>query len=235
LKVLVIIPAYNEEESLPGVLRNLSALDPLPDVLVVDDGSTDNTREAAAVHGVKVISLPFNLGIGCAVQTGYLYAQKHNYDIAVQVDADGQHSPRDIPRLLDALVKSEADIVVGSRFLADSGAYDCSLPRRAGIFYFSWLLSAIMGRRITDPTSGFRAANKKVISLFAKEYPPDYPEVDSLVLLWKNGFFSNEIPVKMASRQGGRSSISFLKAFYYMVKVTLSVGIHLLRKSEPNP
>lgn len=233
MKVLIIIPAYNEEDSLPSVLDNLSRLDLALDVLVVDDGSSDNTRNAAMQHNAKVISLPFNLGIGGAVQTGYIYAREHGYDAAVQVDADGQHSPQDIPNLLEELQKCEADIVGGSRFLPGSGSYACSLPRRMGIFYFSWLLSLVLRHRVTDPTSGFRAANKKAISLFAQDYPSDYPEVDSLVMLCRSGLSSMEVPVKMESRQGGRSSISFFGAFYYMIKVTLSIGIQLLRSSEP--
>ncbi|MBI5014189.1 MAG: glycosyltransferase family 2 protein [Deltaproteobacteria bacterium] len=235
LKVLAIIPAHNEQEALPGVLRAFREHVPSIDVLVVDDGSRDRTAEVAASLGARVVSLPFNLGIGGAVQTGYLCARDQAYDVAVQVDADGQHDPREIPKLLEPLVSGAADLVGGSRFLGASPAYRSSLARRAGILYFSWLLSAILRRRVTDPSSGFRAAGPRAIRLFAEKYPTDYPEVDSLVLLWRSALRSVEVPVRMDQRMGGRSSISALRAFYYMVKVTLSIGIHLLRRVEAAP
>lgn len=232
MRVLAIIPAHNEEEALPGVLRALRAYAPEIDVLVVDDGSRDGTAAVAAAEGVRVVRLPFNLGIGGAVQTGYLFARDHGYDVAVQVDADGQHDPQEISKLLQPLASGSADLVGGSRFLQTSSEYRSSLPRRMGILYFSWLLSAILGRRVTDPSSGFRAAGSRAIRLFAEKYPTDYPEVDSLVLLWKQALRSVEVPVRMDQRQGGQSSISALRALYYMIKVTLSIGIHLLRRSE---
>lgn len=233
--MLAIIPAYNEEAALPGVLEAFAARAPGVDVLVVDDGSTDRTAQVAAAGGARVVSLPFNLGIGGAVQTGYLYARERGYDVAVQVDGDGQHDPGEIRVLLPGLGDGRADLVAGSRFLADSPPYRSSLPRRAGILYFSWLLSPILGRRVTDPSSGFRAAGRRAIALFAERYPSDYPEVDSLVLLWKHGLRSAEVPVGMAQRQGGHSSISWPRAVYYMIKVTLSIAVHLLRRSGRKP
>ncbi|GAB4257115.1 MAG: glycosyltransferase family 2 protein [Deferrisomatales bacterium] len=229
MKVLAILPAYNEAESLPKVLASFRSL-PFPvDVLVVDDGSKDRTARVAREHGARVVSLPFNLGIGGAVQTGYLYAKENGYDAAVQVDADGQHDPQEIHRLLEPLSRGEADFVAGSRFLNGSSPYPVSLPRRMGICYFSWLLTALLRTRVTDPTSGFRAGNRQVILLFAEEYPTDYPEVETLVLLHRNGLRTAEVPVRMAPRQGGQSSISFGRAAYYMVKVTLGVFVQMIR------
>lgn len=227
-RVLAILPAYNEEESLGAVLAALGHAAPGIDVVVVDDGSRDRTREVARAAGVQVLALPFNLGIGGAVQTGYQYARDRGYDVAVQVDADGQHLPSELSKLLEPLARGEADLVAGSRFAA-GGAYPSSLPRRAGIWYFAWLLTAVLGRRVTDPTSGFRAANRRVIDLFAGEYPTDYPEVDSLVLLHRRGLRSREVPVTMAPRQGGKSSISWFRSLYYMAKVSLSVVIQVVR------
>ncbi len=227
-RVLAILPAYNEEESLGAVLAALGHAAPGIDVVVVDDGSRDRTREVARAAGVQVLALPFNLGIGGAVQTGYQYARDRGYDVAVQIDADGQHLPSELSKLLEPLARGEADLVAGSRFAA-GGAYPSSLPRRAGIWYFAWLLTAVLGRRVTDPTSGFRAANRRVIDLFAGEYPTDYPEVDSLVLLKRRGLRSMEAPVTMAPRQGGKSSISWFRSLYYMAKVSLSVVIQVVR------
>ncbi|MBI5014207.1 MAG: glycosyltransferase family 2 protein [Deltaproteobacteria bacterium] len=229
MKVLAIVPAYNEEASIAAVVEALGRVRPPLDVVVVDDGSSDATAEVARAAGARVLSLPFNLGIGGAVQTGYLYARDNGYDVAVQVDGDGQHDPAEIPNLLAPLSEGTAEVVGGSRFLGRRSTYRASVARRLGIFYFAWVLSALFRRSVTDPTSGFRAANRRAIELFADEYPTDYPEVDSLVLLWRNGLRSLEVPVEMASRQGGQSSISWPRAVYYMIKVTLSIGVHLLR------
>lgn len=179
-----------------------------------------------------VVALPFNLGIGGAVQTGYRYAREHGYDAAVQVDGDGQHDPAEIPKLLEPIRRGEADLVAGSRFVPGAAVYRGSVPRRVGSLHFAWLLSAILRRPVTDPTSGFRAAGRRAMALFAEDYPTDYPEVDSLVLLWKNGLRSVEVPADMVPRRGGVSSISPRRALYYMVKVTLSVVVQLLRRGK---
>jgi hypothetical protein len=228
-RTLIIIPAFNEEESLPGVLEDLRNHFPEGDVLVVDDGSEDRTAEIARSAGVAVARLPFNLGIGGAVQTGYRYAQKGNYDVAVQFDGDGQHVAAEIGKLLDALSRGGADIVVGSRFLAP-GDYRPSFFRRIGIWIFSRVLSAIIRMPVTDTTSGFRAANRRVIDFCSRTYPEDYPEVESLVLLHRAGMRIAETSVRMRDRTGGRSSITPVRSMYYMVKVLLAVFIDLLKK-----
>jgi glycosyltransferase involved in cell wall biosynthesis len=229
MKTLVIVPAYNEEESLPGVIQDLRNHLPDVDILVVDDGSRDRTVHAAREAGVLIVSLPFNLGIGGAMQTGYVYAWQHGYDIAVQFDADGQHMAEEIHTLLDVIGSGRADIVVGSRFLSP-GEYRPSVFRMIGIWIFSTTLSAILGMKVTDTTSGFRVANRKVIKFFAERYPEDYPEVESLVLLHRSGMTIEEVSVRMRGRTGGRSSITPIRSVYYMIKVLLAVFIDLLKK-----
>ena len=228
-KILIIIPAYNEEQSLPGVMEDLHVHVPDADVLVVDDGSRDRTCELARLAGVKVARLPFNLGIGGAVQTGYQYARNHDYDIAVQFDGDGQHMAVEIGALLDSLRKGNADIAVGSRFLR-RGDYRPPVFRKVGIWIFSTILSAILGVKVTDTTSGFRASNRRVIEFFARSYPEDYPEVESLVLLHRAGLTIEEVPVLMRDRTGGSSSITPIRSVYYMIKVLLAVFIDLMKK-----
>ena len=228
-RTLIIIPAFNEEESLPGVIQDLRTHFPEGDVLVVDDGSRDRTAAIARAAGVRVASLPFNLGIGGAVQTGYRHAQKEGYDVAVQFDGDGQHLAAEIGKLLDTLAQGSADIAVGSRFLA-AGEYRPPVFRRIGIWIFSRVLSAIIGMPVTDTTSGFRAANRRVIDYFSRSYPEDYPEVESLVLLHRAGMLIRETPVQMRDRTGGRSSITPVRSAYYMIKVLLAVFIDLLKK-----
>jgi glycosyltransferase involved in cell wall biosynthesis len=228
-KILIIVPAYNEEDSLPGVIRDLGAHFPEGDILVIDDGSRDRTAAIAQEAGVRFVRLPFNLGIGGAVQTGYRYALQHGYDTAVQFDGDGQHVAAEIPALLGQLGSGRADLVVGSRFL-DRGAYRPSFFRRVGIWIFSRTLSAIIGAPVTDTTSGFRAANARVISFFSRGYPEDYPEVESLVLLHRAGMRIEETPVTMRDRTGGKSSITPVRSAYYMIKVLLAVFIDLLKK-----
>jgi len=228
-KILIIIPAYNEEECLPGVMQDLRSHAPNADILVVDDGSRDRTAEVARQTGVKVASLPYNLGIGGAMQTGFQYARNNGYDIAIQFDGDGQHMAAEIEILLDPLQKGRADIVIGSRFLK-RGDYRPSFFRRIGISIFSTVLSAIMGIPVTDTTSGFRAVNSRVIEFFARVYPEDYPEVESLVLLHRAGMTIAEVPVRMRDRTGGRSSITPIRSVYYMIKVLLAVFVDLLKK-----
>ena len=229
MKTLIIIPAYNEEESLAGVIRDIRDHVPGADILVVNDGSRDGTARVARAFGVPVLDLPFNLGIGGAVQSGYLYARKHQYDIAVQFDGDGQHCACEVLKLLVPLQRGEADLVIGSRFLMP-GDYRAPFLRRAGIYVFSFVLSTILRSRVTDTTSGFRAANKDVLDFFSRLYPEDYPEVEALVLLHKQGLRIAEIPVSMRERTGGKTSITASRSVYYMIKVLLAVIIDLLKK-----
>lgn len=228
-KTLIIVPAFNEEASITGVIEDLRSHFPEGDVLVVDDGSRDRTADTARAAGVKVVRLPFNLGIGGAVQTGYRYARKNDYDVAVQFDGDGQHLASEIRSIVDPLASGRADIVVGSRFL-DRGDYQPSVARKIGIWIFSQVLSTIIGMPLTDTTSGFRAANRRAIEYFSGDYPEDYPEVESLVLLHRMGMRIEEAAVRMRDRTGGRSSITPVRSAYYMVKVLLAVFIDLLKK-----
>lgn len=229
MMILIIVPAYNEEKSLPGVIQDINDHAAYADVLVVDDGSRDETARLAASLGVNVLSLPFNLGIGGAMQAGYLYADRQGYDIAVQFDGDGQHKAGEIEKLLGPITSGSADIVAGSRFLIPGG-YQAPLSRKIGMLIFSFLLSRILGTHVTDTTSGFRAANRRVIEYFARHYPEDYPEVETLVLLHKKHFRITEVPVLMCERTGGRSSITAVRSVYYMVKVLLAILVDLLKK-----
>jgi len=229
MNLLIIVPAYNEEASLPGVIQDLREHVPAADVLVVNDGSSDATALVARKLGVPVLDLPFNLGIGGAMQAGYLYAERNAYDIAVQFDGDGQHLASEIKKLLDPLEAKQADLVVGSRFLA-IGGYKAPVFRKMGIGIFSFVLSRILGTTVTDSTSGFRAANRRVIEFFAHTYPDDYPEVEALVLLHKVGLRMAEVPVAMRGRTGGRSSITPIRSLYYMTKVLMAIFIDLMKK-----
>ncbi len=229
MKVLIIVPAYNEEKSLPGVVRDLEKHAAYADVLVVDDGSRDATARIAGELGVTVLRLPFNLGIGGAMQAGYLYADRRGYEVAVQFDGDGQHLASEIDALLGPIREGTADLAVGTRFL-NQGGYRAPLFRRMGIGVFSLVLSAILGMRMTDTTSGFRAANRKVIDFFSRGYPDDYPEVESLVLVHKRRLRIAEVPAQMRQRVTGKSSITPLRSVYYMVKVLLAVLVDLLKK-----
>ena len=216
--VLVIIPAYNEEQS---ILQTVALLKQSShyDYIVVNDGSIDQTQTILSNEDIESITLPINLGIGGAMQTGYKYAKRNCYEYAIQLDADGQHNPSDLDLLVNAIQETGADMVIGSRFYQKTN-YRGALSRRAGIFYFYALLKLISGVRITDPTSGYRIVNRRVIELFAKEYPVDYPEVEVLAKLAKKGYKLQEIKVEMNIRQGGSSSITHVKACYYIVKVT---------------
>ncbi len=234
-RVLVIVPAYNEEAALGAVLQHLRETLPQYDTLVVDDGSLDNTaRVAESVPGVKLVSLPINLGIGGAMQTGFKYALRHGYDIAVQCDADGQHPVTDIPRLVEFVEQGRADLAIGSRYVADT-RYQPSFSRRVGKSLLSRLVDAVMGGGITDTTSGFRAANRAAFSLFARHYPEDYPEPEALVILYRAGLTAAEIPVEMHERQGGVTSITPHRAAYYIVKVALAIVLDLFRKFAKAP
>jgi len=229
MRILIIVPAYNEETSLPGVMEDLKKHIPSAEVVVVNDGSRDATARIARDLGVKVLDLPFNLGIGGAVQAGYIYAERRGYDIAVQFDGDGQHVGLEIRKLLRPLEDGSADIVIGSRFLVP-GAYKAPLFRSLGIRIFSFTLSRILTTVVTDSTSGFRAANRKAIEFFARMYPDDYPEVESLVLAHKVHLKIIEVAVSMRERTGGKSSITPLRSAYYMTKVLMAIFIDLLKK-----
>jgi glycosyltransferase involved in cell wall biosynthesis len=228
MKILIIIPAYNEEESLPGVIRDLRK-HAGGHILVVNDGSRDKTARVAREMGVQVLNLPFNLGIGGAVQAGYRYALQRDYDAAIQFDGDGQHCACELKKILRPLEQGEADLVIGSRFL-EPGLYKAPFMRRMGMHIFSFVLSRILSSPVTDTTSGFRAGNKRVIEFFSRTYPEDYPEVESLVLLHKRGLRISEVPVCMRERTGGRTSITPIQSLYYMVKVLLAVFIDLVKK-----
>lgn len=234
MKCLVIIPAYNEAENIRDLLTRIKNLkDPQIDMLVINDKSTDETSEICDDEGVKVINLPCNLGIGGAVQTGYKYAKKNLYDIAIQVDGDGQHNPEYIHELIKPILLNEADMSIGSRYINKQGFQSTRL-RRIGIGYFSKLLQIVINNKITDPTSGFRACNSKIIETFSVHYPTDYPEPESIVTVHRKGFKVKEVPVIMNERIGGVSSITSLKSVYYMVKVSFAIIFDVLRGNSSN-
>jgi glycosyltransferase involved in cell wall biosynthesis len=228
-RILAIVPALNEEGSIRKVVEEILEIRPRIDVVVIDDGSTDSTARQARSAGAEVIVLPFNLGIGGAVQTGFRYAEAKKYEIAVQVDGDGQHRPDQIPVLLDVLEKENADVTIGSRFIEARG-YTTSRIRHVGVRVFFLVNSLLLGKRITDNTSGFRAYNRKTIEFFAKHYPQDYPEPESVVILALNGFRIAETSVTMREREHGHSSISAFRAVYYMIKVLLAIFMDLFKE-----
>jgi glycosyltransferase involved in cell wall biosynthesis len=230
MKYLIIIPAYNEADTIVAVIDSLADLDRDLDILVINDGSKDDTVDhARAGNRAKVVDLACNLGIGGAVQTGILYAVRHNYDIAVKFDGDGQHLASEIEVLLQALLAEEADVVIGSRFLAEGG-FRSTFSRRLGIRLLELVNSVCLGRRLRDNTSGFRAYNRRAIEFLAENYPAiDYPEPEEVVLLARNGFDVIETAVAMAPRQGGSSSISPGRSLHYMAKVLLAILMTHLR------
>lgn len=230
LRILAIVPAYNEERTIGDVIRSLKDRHPSVDVLVVNDGSSDGTSGKALRAGASaVVDLPCNLGIGGAVQTGFLYAVKEGHDAAFQFDGDGQHLAGEVDRIVGPILAGEADVVIGSRFLARNGGFRSTVSRRAGIKVFEWVNSVLIGQRITDNTSGFRAYNRKALSFLSKHYPSDYPEPETVILLGKNGFRLKEVPVEMVERTSGTSSITAIRSVYYMVKVLLAVFMTAFR------
>lgn len=229
-KTLVIIPAYNEEGSISAVVENIRKHIAEADILVVNDGSQDRTARRARESGAMVISLPYNMGIGSAVQSGFLFAKEKGYHFAVQVDGDGQHPAQEIPRLLAAL-DNGVDMSIGSRFVQNT-RYRSSFSRNVGIKIFSFLVSSLVGKRVYDTTSGFRAINRKAILLLTETYPHDYPEVEALITLHRNGMQFIEIPVEMKHRQEGKSSIAAKHAAYYMLKVTLAVLVAMFKRRQ---
>jgi len=230
---LAIVPAYNEAEAVGATIAAIHRWAPEFDVLVIDDGSVDDTAGVAAAAGARVLRMPYNLGIGGGMQAGYVYARENGYEIAVQVDGDGQHDPSQIKDLLACLREHpELNMVTGSRFLdeTDADGYRSSAARRVGIRIFARVLSTITGQRVTDPTSGFRMTDRKGIELFATDYPMDYPEVEAIMLMHTHRLRSCEIPVTMEPRLTGSSAIAAPQSVYYMVKVLLAVFVALFRK-----
>jgi glycosyltransferase involved in cell wall biosynthesis len=225
VKKLVIIPAFNEAESILDVVREIPESF---DFLVVNDGSTDETEKILKENEINFVSLPHNLGIGAAVQTGYKYALYNNYDIAIQLDGDGQHDPKFLQKLIEPILKEEADFAIGTRFLEKNG-FQSTFFRRMGIKVFQVVNSMLIGQKITDNTSGFRAINKPLISLFSKNYPQDYPEPESIIFAGQNEFKIKEVPVIMRERMGGKSSISGFSSINYMIKVLLAIFATFVR------
>ena len=224
MKVLIIIPAYNEEDNIKTVVDKLIVEYPQYDYIVVNDGSSDNTAAICRDKHYEMLDLSVNLGIGGAVQMGYLYAWKNGYDIAIQVDGDGQHDVADIDKLVQPIMNREADIVIGSRFIEGIG-FQSSYIRRIGIFFLSNLIKFCTGVRVYDATSGFRAVNRRYIQVYKNDYPNDYPEPEAIVVGALNGAVVKEIPVVMRERENGISSIDMGKSIYYMIKVTLAILI----------
>lgn len=221
-KVLIVIPAYNEADNILNTVRGV--VERGYDYIVVNDGSRDATLDVCRSNGLNVLDLPMNLGIGGAVQAGHKYAQRFGYDIDIQLDGDGQHDPA----YLDALVReiaSGADLVIGSRFLEKNDGFQSTFMRRVGIMWLSAMLKLCTGRRVSDPTSGFRACGRRAIDLFCVSYPVDYPEPESIAVAIKSGLSVKEVSVEMRERQGGTSSIGGLSSVYYMLKVSLAILI----------
>jgi glycosyltransferase involved in cell wall biosynthesis len=228
--VAVLIPVYNEEDNIQKVIDRIKAVIPESGIIIVDDGSSDNSVEIALEADVAVIGHPFNLGYGAALQTGYKYALRKGFENLVQIDGDGQHDPSFIPDLLDVLEKDEADVVVGSRFMSD-GVYTIPFARKIGMKLFSFIASAIMKQPITDSTSGYQALNRKVLQFYADaRYPVDFPDADVLIMLKRTGFRVKEVPVTMYGSL--KSMHSGLKPLYYIFKLFLSILLTMLRKEK---
>jgi glycosyltransferase involved in cell wall biosynthesis len=230
-RTLILVPCKDERDSVGVLVHRLHRALPECDVLVIDDGSTDDTLLRVPPEA-KVLSLPFNLGIGGAMQAGYRYAALHGYDVAVQVDGDGQHRPSEVRRLIAALESNGSDLVVGSRFMGE-GRYRQTLGRRLGGKALNAVIRLLSGLRVTDCTSGFRAATRPVIQAFAHWYPEDYPEPEVLLLLKRAGFAITEVPVTMRQRRNGRTSIPFVRGLYYLLKVSLCLALDTLREPWP--
>ena len=229
--MLAVVPAYNEAGSVASVVAALHERAPEFDVIVVDDGSTDATAARAREAGAIVVRMPFNLGIGGAVQTGFQYAREQGYEFMAQVDGDGQHEPGELKRLVvTMLTDPNMDMVCGSRFVSDEVDYDAPFSRRTGIRVFAFMLSKILRQPVTDPTSGFRLYNRRAIGLFASDYPHDYPEVEAVLMLHAHRLRMTEVAVQMRHREAGRSSITTMRSVYYMIKVSLALLVGLMRR-----
>lgn len=221
-KVLLIIPAYNEAENIEKVINNIVQNYPQYDYVIVNDGSRDDTEEICLKNHYQVLNLPLNLGIGGAVQTGYRYALKNHYDIAIQIDGDGQHDIAYVEKLIEPIISGRADITIGSRFIEREG-FQSSVTRRMGISLLSGLIHVLCLRKVRDVTSGFRAVNEKFIKIYAENYPSDYPEPEAIVAAIMHRGKIAEVPVIMKERAGGSSSINLKRSVYYMIKVTLAI------------
>ena len=230
LKRCAIVPALNEEGAIAAVIGEIRQFDEGYEIVVVADGSTDRTPEVAAEAGATVLRLPFNLGIGGAVQTGFRYAYENGFQLAVRVDGDGQHDPAELPAILTPVLAGEVDICVGSRF-AGAQSFRSSRSRRLGIRILAACVSLVVRRRVTDPTSGFQALNRHGIRLFAADYPHDYPEVEATVMCFRHKLRLTEVPVRMREREHGASSITALRSIYYMVKVLLAIFVGVFRRN----
>ena len=235
VKTLIMLPCYNEQHALPALLNELRDLQ-LPGkyslhISVINDCSKDDTKHVAKEHGVHVIDLPVNLGIGGAVQSGLKYALKNDFDLAIQMDGDGQHPPKELHKLLNCNETTGANVVIGSRFIEKKG-FQTSFMRRAGIKYFHWLNKIMTRQNIYDSTSGYRLFDRKAIALAANNYPDDYPEPESLVIFAKAGLKIAETPVQMAERTSGKSSIGKSASLYYTIKVTLAMFFSFIRKQN---
>ena len=228
MKKLIIIPAFNEEANIEKTVESILKDSSGFDYVIINDCSKDNTRKICEQKGYNIVNLPINLGIGGAVQPGYKYAVRNGYDMAVQVDGDGQHDPRFLEEMADYLEEHNLDMVVGSRFIEKQGFQSSGL-RRVGIRFFTVLIKFLTGKTITDPTSGLRMVGKNVLQIFAEEYPKDYPEPETVVGILRRGMKVEEIPVIMHEREGGVSSISMKKSVYYMIKVSLAIIIERIR------
>lgn len=228
MKKLIIIPAYNEAENIERTVEDIRSNAPDFDYVIINDCSTDATKAICEAKHYNLVNLPINLGIGGAVQTGYQYALEYGYDLAVQVDGDGQHDPHFLQQMSEYMEQNQVDMVIGSRFIEKKG-FQSSALRRIGITYFTGLIKMCTGKRITDPTSGLRMAGRNIIQLFAQNYPKDYPEPESVVAALRRGYVVQEIPVVMRERQGGESSITMRNSVYYMIKVTIAIWMEVLR------
>jgi glycosyltransferase involved in cell wall biosynthesis len=228
VKLLILIPAYNEEGAVGGVVGEVHAVMPEVDVLVVDDCSDDATRNVAQNAGARVLTLPHHLGLGGCVQAGYRLAYETGYEYVIRVDGDGQHDPRDIPTVLQALQRESCEMVIGSRFLNGAGTHT-TWVRAVGIAFFRVVLRPILGRPVRDPTSGFVGVNRTALAVFSKSFPLEYPEIEALVVLQRKRFRFVEVPCRMRPRVAGRSTITAVKSLYYIAYVLLGVLVNVLK------
>ena len=228
--LVAVVPAWNEAGAIGDVVDEIRAFDPSIEVVVVDDSSTDDTVAVARVHGATVLALPFNVGIGGAVQTGFRYARDEGYQVAVRLDGDGQHAATELGKLLGPIRAGTADLVIGSRFVDPGGTYRPPFARRLGIRVFARLVSLLGGQKVTDTTSGFSALDRTAIELFATEYPHDYPEVEATLVALRSGLRLVQVQVDMRERLAGTSSITFIRSLYYIVKVILALLVASMRR-----